>query len=119
MPRGRLPVPGWAAGPRAVSPLTAGGLDPAIRLSSFAADVAAAWLDSGDRDVLRQYSGDRFRARFMARTWMRRIIRAIESPLSMELACALLRTPPLRAFAAHVFFARASAPRDTSRRALS
>ena len=99
---------GDAAG--AVSPLTAGGLDPAIRLSSFAADVAAAWLDSGDRDVLRQYSGDRFRARFMARTWMRRIIRAIESPLSMELACALLRTPPMRAVAAHVFFARGSFP---------
>lgn len=99
---------GDAAG--AVSPLTAGGLDPAIRLSSFAADVAAAWLDSGDRDVLRQYTGDLFRARFMARTWMRRIIRTIESPLAMELACALLRTPPLRAVAAHVFFARGSFP---------
>jgi hypothetical protein len=60
--------------------------------------------------VLRQYSGDLFRARFMARTWMRRIIRTIESPLAMELACALLRTPPMRAVAAHVFFARGSFP---------
>ena len=99
---------GDAAG--AVSPLTAGGLDPAIRLSSFAADVVTAWLDSGDRDVLRQYTGDLFRARFLARTWMRRIIRAIESPLTMELACALLRTSPMRAVAAHVFFARGSFP---------
>src|SRR3954452_21070188 len=99
---------GDAAG--AVSPLTAGGLDPAIRLSSFAADVVAAYLERGDRDGLRQYSGDRFRARFMARTWMRRIIRAIKSPLAMELACAMLRTPPMRALAAHVFFARRSFP---------
>jgi flavin-dependent dehydrogenase len=60
----RAMLVGDAAG--AVSPLTAGGLDPAIRLSSFAADVAAAWLDSGNREVLRQYSGDLFRARFMA-----------------------------------------------------
>src|SRR6266540_3081034 len=36
---------GDAAG--AVSPLTAGGLDPALRLSSFAADVVAGYLDSG------------------------------------------------------------------------
>jgi flavin-dependent dehydrogenase len=99
---------GDAAG--AVSPLTAGGLDPALRLSAFAAGVAAAWLDSGDRGVLRQYSGDAFRARFLTRTWMRRIIASIESPLAMELACALLRTPPLRALAAHVFFARGSFP---------
>ena len=94
----------------AVSPLTAGGLDPAIRLSTFAADVATAWLDRGDREVLRHYSGDLFRARFLARGWMRRIMRSIESPLAMEVACAMLRTPPMRAFAAHVFFARGSFP---------
>jgi len=89
-----------------VSPLTAGGLDPAIRLSSFAADVVAAWLDTGDRDALRQYSGDLFRARFVSRSWMRRIIRTIESPMLMELACACLRMMP--GIAAHVFFARGS-----------
>jgi flavin-dependent dehydrogenase len=94
----------------AVSPLTAGGLDPALRLSSFAADVVAAWLDGGDKNVLRLYSGDSFRARFMTRTWMRRLIRAVQSPALMELACALLRTPPLRELAAHVFFARNSFP---------
>ena len=99
---------GDAAG--AVSPLTAGGLDPALRLSSFAADVVAAYLDSGDARVLAAYTGDRFRARFVARRWMRRVIRAASHPLAMELGCALLRTPPLRALAAHVFFSRGSFP---------
>ena len=99
---------GDAAG--AVSPLTAGGLDPALRLSSFAADVVAAYLDSGDARVLAAYTGDRFRARFVARRWMRRVIRAASHPLAMELGCALLRTPPLRALAAHIFFSRGSFP---------
>ena len=98
---------GDAAG--AVSPLTAGGLDGALRLSSFAADVIAAHL-SGQRGVLRQYDGNRFRARFLTRTWMRRAMRFVEHPLTMELACAMLRTPPLRALANHVFFSRGSFP---------
>ena len=86
---------GDAAG--AVSPLTAGGLDGAMRLTQFAADVIASYLDSGDARVLRQYSGSRFRARFVTRRWMRRAIRAVSSP-------------PLRAAAEHVFFARGSFP---------
>jgi flavin-dependent dehydrogenase len=98
---------GDAAG--AVSPLTAGGLDGALRLSSFASDVITAHL-SGDAKALRQYSGDRFRVRFVARRWMRRAMRLVEHPLTMELGCALLRTPPLRALATHVFFARNSFP---------
>ena len=99
---------GDAAG--AVSPLTAGGLDAALRLSSFAADVAAAYLESGDRSVLAAYDGSRFRARFVARRWMRKAIRMADHPLAIELACALLRTPPGRALAAHVFFGRGSFP---------
>ncbi|MBV9494784.1 MAG: NAD(P)/FAD-dependent oxidoreductase [Acidobacteria bacterium] len=95
---------GDAAG--AVSPLTAGGLDAAMRLSTFAADVIATYLETGDARVLDAYTGDRFRARFVTRQWMRRAIRAVEHPLTMELACATLRTPPLRAFASHVFFSR-------------
>ncbi|HEV7919384.1 MAG TPA: FAD-binding monooxygenase, partial [Thermoanaerobaculia bacterium] len=95
---------GDAAG--AVSPLTAGGLDAAMRLSTFAAEVIGAYLETGDARVLAAYTGDRFRARFMTRQWMRRALRAVEHPLTMELACALLRTPPLRAVAAHVFFSR-------------
>jgi flavin-dependent dehydrogenase len=99
---------GDAAG--AVSPLTAGGLDPAIRLSAFAADVVAAYLDTGDERVLAQYSGDRFRARFISRQWMRRTISAVDHPLLIELGCAALRLPPLRSLAAHVFFGRGSFP---------
>ena len=105
-PRGLLV--GDAAG--AVSPLTAGGLDGALRLSSLAADVIAAYLDHGDARVLAEYSGSRYRARFMARRWMRRAIRVLAVPPLMEAAFTLLRTPPLRALAEHVFFARGSFP---------
>jgi flavin-dependent dehydrogenase len=99
---------GDAAG--AVSPLTAGGLDGAMRLSAFAAEVIASYFDSGDARVLRQYSGAPFQARFIARRWMRRAIRAMQSRPLTELAVAMLRTPPLRALAEHVFFARGSFP---------
>lgn len=99
---------GDAAG--AVSPLTAGGLDGAIRLSRFAAEVAAAYLESGDPRILAHYSGKRFRARFIARRWMRRLMSAMATPLAAEIACAILRTPLLRALASHVFFARGSFP---------
>lgn len=99
---------GDAAG--AVSPLTAGGLDPALRLSTFASEVVAEYLERGDASVLRQYTGDRFRARFIARKWMRKVISSVRSPLAIELGCALLRTGPLRALAAHVFFGRGSFP---------
>ena len=81
-----------------------------MRLSTFAADVIAAYLASGDRSILAEYNGDRFRTRFIARRWMRRMLRAVEHPLTMELACALLRTPPMRNLAAHVFFSRGSFP---------
>lgn len=104
----RALVVGDASG--AVSPLTAGGLDAAMRLSTFAADVAATYLERGDARVLREYRGDRFRTRFVARRWMRRAMRLVEHPLLLELGCAMMRTPPLRALAAHVFFARGSFP---------
>jgi flavin-dependent dehydrogenase len=99
---------GDAAG--AVSPLTAGGLDAAMRLSTLAADVIAKYLESGDVAVLREYSGDRFRARFAARRFMRRAMEAVDHPLVAEIGCALLRLPPLRALASHVFFSRSSFP---------
>ncbi len=99
---------GDAAG--AVSPLTAGGLDGAMRLSSLAADVILEYFAHGDPEVLRAYSGDLFHARFMTRRWMRHAIRACAFPAAMELACAMLRTPALRGLASHVFFARGSFP---------
>ncbi|HYC88446.1 MAG TPA: NAD(P)/FAD-dependent oxidoreductase [Thermoanaerobaculia bacterium] len=106
-PRGL--VVGDAAG--AVSPLTAGGLDGAMRLSTFAADVIVDYFATGDPKVLAQYSGDRFRARILARRWMRNAMRLFSSsPLLMESAFAALRVPLLRGIAEHVFFARGSFP---------
>ena len=105
-PRGLLV--GDAAG--AVSPLTAGGLDGALRLSAFAAEVIAAHLERGDARILAQYTGDRFRARFVTRRWMRQAIRAVATPALAEVALAALRLPVLRGVAEHVFFSRGSFP---------
>jgi flavin-dependent dehydrogenase len=99
---------GDAAG--AVSPLTAGGLDPCLRLSTMAAKVAGDYLSTGDPDVLAAYSGELFRARFVSRLWMRRTIAAVADPALLELGCALLRLPLIDSFAWHVFFGRGSFP---------
>jgi flavin-dependent dehydrogenase len=99
---------GDAAG--AVSPLTAGGLDPCMRLSRYAADVIVAYLRSGKHEVLTAYSGDLFRARFVSRLWMRRMLATIHSPQLMEMGCATMRLPLVRSFARHVFFGRRSFP---------
>lgn len=99
---------GDAAG--AVSPLTAGGFDGSLRLSAFAAAVIAEYLERGDERVLAQYKGERFRPRFITRSAMRRVAATVTHPLLLEAGHALLRTPPLRALAAHVFFGRGSFP---------
>ncbi|MGZ5432773.1 MAG: NAD(P)/FAD-dependent oxidoreductase [Thermoanaerobaculia bacterium] len=100
---------GDAAG--AVSPLTAGGLDGAMRLSTFAADVIVAYLETGDARVLSHYTGDRFRTRILARRWMRNAMRvASAAPPLLEAAFAMLRVPLFQRVAEHVFFARGSFP---------
>jgi flavin-dependent dehydrogenase len=99
---------GDAAG--AVSPLTAGGLDPALRLSTLAARVVSEHLKTNDAAALAVYSGAQFRARFTSRLWMRRIVRSMRSPLMVEAACAALRVPPFERVARHVFFGRGSFP---------
>lgn len=99
---------GDAAG--AVSPLTAGGLDPCLRLSTLAASVISEYLESRDVEALSAYSGDLFRARFTSRLWMRRLISTVRHPGLVELACAGLRLPVLNSFAWHVFFGRGSFP---------
>ena len=99
---------GDAAG--AVSPLTAGGLDPCMRLSKYAAEVIPDYLRRGDIDALKSYSGDLFRARFISRLWMRRVLATIRSPKAIEVGCALLRLPLMNSFAHHVFFGRGSFP---------
>jgi flavin-dependent dehydrogenase len=99
---------GDAAG--AVSPLTAGGLDPCMRLSSFAATTIAAYLDKEDQSALAPYSGELFRGRFVSRLWMRRVLAGISQPRVIELSCAAMRMPILNSFAWHVFFGRGSFP---------
>ncbi|MGH9971381.1 MAG: NAD(P)/FAD-dependent oxidoreductase [Pyrinomonadaceae bacterium] len=99
---------GDAAG--AVSPLTAGGLDPCMRLSTLAARVISEYLETHDAEALSAYSGDLFRARFTSRLWMRRLISTVRNPSLVELACAGLRLPLLNWFAWHVFFGRGSFP---------
>ncbi|HSB28975.1 MAG TPA: NAD(P)/FAD-dependent oxidoreductase, partial [Pyrinomonadaceae bacterium] len=69
---------GDAAG--AVSPLTAGGLDPCMRLSTLAATIATTYLTSGDPSVLNHYSGRLFRAKFTSRLWARRMVTQLQSP---------------------------------------
>lgn len=99
---------GDAAG--AVSPLTAGGLDPCMRLSTLAAKVIGQYLETGNPDTLKVYSGELFRARFASRLWMRRLASSMRHPALVELACAGLRLPIVNWAAWHVFFGRGSFP---------
>jgi len=99
---------GDAAG--AVSPLTAGGLDPAIRLSEYAAAVIGARLRTGDPAALAYYRSDGFRPRFVSRSWMRGLLGGIRAPAVYELACAAARTWPVSGLVRHVFFGRGSFP---------
>jgi len=103
---------GDAAG--AVSPLTAGGLDPCMRLSAFAASVVTDYLSTGNVEVLQAYSGELFRKRFVSRLWARRIAATLRQPQLLELGCALLRLPVFSKLANHVFFGRGSFPDVTS-----
>src|SRR6185436_12215518 len=99
---------GDAAG--AVSPLTAGGLDPCMRLSAFAASVVTEYLSTGDIEVLQAYSGELFRSRFASRLWARRIAATLRQRQLLEVGCALLRLPVFSRLAHHVFFGRGSFP---------
>ncbi len=97
---------GDAAG--AVSPLTAGGLDAAIRLSAFAAQSIVTSIRSGTR-LDQIYSGERFRARFLKRLWMRHLFAQL-GPVAMEAAVALLASTPLHRLGERIFFGHGSFP---------
>lgn len=100
---------GDAAG--AVSPLTAGGLDPCLRLSDRAVDVLDDALLHGRADrVERAYDGAALRARFRGRLLMRHGLSQVRTPAVAEAAFALLRTPPGRAAAGRVLFGDGSFP---------
>jgi flavin-dependent dehydrogenase len=99
---------GDAAG--AVSPLTAGGLDPCLRMADLAAAVAAAYLRTGDERTLRRYDGRALRARFRGRLALRRGFAGIRSTVAAEAAVALLRGRFGRAAAARILFGDRSFP---------
>ena len=99
---------GDAAG--AVSPLTAGGLDPALRLSKFAAEIVLERLQTDEAKVLLKFSGELFRARFISRLWMRKISKTFTNQRFLEIAFSFLRSGIGRKFAKHVFFGRGSFP---------
>ena len=99
---------GDAAG--AVSPLTAGGLDPCMRLSTFAATTIADYLETEATEVLAGYSGDLFRSRFISRLFMRRALAVVQSTALVEFGCTLFRLPLFQSLAWHVFFGRGSFP---------
>jgi flavin-dependent dehydrogenase len=99
---------GDAAG--AVSPLTAGGLDPCMRLSALAARVSSAYLSTGNAAVLTRYSGQAFRSKFTSRLWARRIASSVRSPALTEIMCGLMRLPGLSRLAGRVFFGSGSFP---------
>ncbi|MGD9724589.1 MAG: NAD(P)/FAD-dependent oxidoreductase [Pirellulales bacterium] len=105
-PRGLLI--GDAAG--AVSPLTAGGLDPCLRLTELAAKVTHRFLTSGDAGQLAAYDGTRFRRQFLARRALRAVYRLAGHNLLLEACCAVLRSGPGRRLAEHIFFSRGSFP---------
>lgn len=109
----RLACPGGllvgdAAG--AVSPLTAGGLDPCLRMSELAAAVTAGYLRTGDQRQLGRYDGQALRNRFRGRLLLRRAFAGIRSPAAAEAAVAALRGPGGRALAARVLFGDGSFP---------
>lgn len=99
---------GDAAG--AVSPLTAGGLDPCLRLSKFAAEIVWKRLQTENPKVLYGYSGELFRSRFVSRLWMRRLIALVSNQTLLEFGFSFLRVGIGKKFAKHVFFGRGSFP---------
>lgn len=99
---------GDAAG--AVSPLTAGGLDPCLRLSEHAAAVLDEALRARQPEALAHYDGAALRARFRGRLLLRRGLAHVRTPAVAAAAFTLLRTPLGRAAARHVLFSDASFP---------
>lgn len=99
---------GDAAG--AVSPLTAGGLDPCLRMSELAAAVTAGYLRTGDQRMLSRYDGDALRNRFRGRLLLRRVFAGIRSPAAAEAAVTVLRGRAGRALAARILFGDGSFP---------
>lgn len=99
---------GDAAG--AVSPLTAGGLDPCLRLSELAAGVLDDALRAGRPAALTHYDGAALRSHFRGRLLLRRGLAQLRTPAMAAAAFALLRTPAGKAAASRILFGDGSFP---------
>ncbi|MGJ9374249.1 NAD(P)/FAD-dependent oxidoreductase [Nesterenkonia sp. CF4.4] len=99
---------GDAAG--AVSPLTAGGLDPCLRLSDYAAAALDEALQTGRREALQDYDGGALRRKFTGRLMMRHALAQVKHPLLASAGFGVLRTPLGRAAARKVLFGDRSFP---------
>ena len=99
---------GDAAG--AVSPLTAGGLDPCLRLSRFAAEIILRRIATNNAEELMRYSGGMFRKKFATRLMMRTLLKANRSQAGLNLGFAFLSSTLGRKIAEKIFFRRASFP---------
>lgn len=99
---------GDAAG--AVSPLTAGGLDPCLRLSELAASVLDEALRTGDARALVRYDGAALRTSFRGRLTLRRGLAHVRTPAVATAAFTLLRTPVGKAAASRILFGDMSFP---------
>jgi flavin-dependent dehydrogenase len=99
---------GDAAG--AVSPLTAGGLDPCLRLSEHAAAVLDEALRAGGPDTLAHYDGAVLRAHFRGRLMLRRALAQVRTPALAAAAFTCLRTPFGQAAARRILFGDRSFP---------
>jgi flavin-dependent dehydrogenase len=99
---------GDAAG--AVSPLTAGGLDPCLRLSEHAAAVLDDALRTGRPDALSSYDGAALRSRFRGRLALRRGLAQVRTPAVATAAFTAVRAPFGRAAARRILFGDRSFP---------
>ncbi|MGW9434252.1 FAD-binding monooxygenase, partial [Streptomyces decoyicus] len=105
---------GDAAG--AVSPLTAGGLDPCLRQSQLAAEVLDDALRTGNPDTMTHYDGAALRPHFRGRLMLRRALAQVRTPATAAAGFTLLRTPFGRAAASQVLFGDRSFPDPTPKR---
>jgi flavin-dependent dehydrogenase len=94
----------------AVSPLTAGGLDPCMRQSALAAGVVHRYLVTRDAGQLRPYHAARMRRRFAVRRGLRIGLALVRQRWVGEILFAGLCRFPLNLLAQHVFFGRGSFP---------
>ncbi|HUF03749.1 MAG TPA: NAD(P)/FAD-dependent oxidoreductase [Aridibacter sp.] len=99
---------GDAAG--AVSPLTAGGLDPCLRLSEFAVETVIARIRSGNPKMLLNYSGEIFENDFYTKLMMRAGLRYLKFDFQYEWLFRLIASAPGRRLAEKIFFRRSSFP---------